>query len=209
MPRERRPSPRTITPLSVPAVSGIGMLRFPLKQDALTRARARGARRGRRVQRPDDDRDGRLRPPRRAARSSRAQTASCAACRWRSRRSGCSTEGRRSASITRTARACSAGEPVLFVTGHARGLLSAERVALNYMQRLSGIATLTRALRGRGEGHATRRSSTRARRRRAGARSRSTPCAPAAARTTAWISRAGVLIKDNHLAASTATSRRR
>jgi nicotinate-nucleotide pyrophosphorylase (carboxylating) len=29
------------------------------------------------------------------------------------------------------------------VTGHARGLLSAERVALNYMQRLSGIATLT------------------------------------------------------------------
>lgn len=36
-----------------------------------------------------------------------------------------------------------AGEPVLFVTGHARALLSAERVALNYMQRLSGIATLT------------------------------------------------------------------
>jgi len=36
-----------------------------------------------------------------------------------------------------------AGDPVLFVTGHARGLLSAERVALNYMQRLSGIATLT------------------------------------------------------------------
>jgi nicotinate-nucleotide pyrophosphorylase (carboxylating) len=35
------------------------------------------------------------------------------------------------------------GEPVLFVTGHARGLLSAERVALNYIQRLSGIATLT------------------------------------------------------------------
>jgi len=35
------------------------------------------------------------------------------------------------------------GEPVLFVTGHARGLLSAERVALNFIQRLSGIATLT------------------------------------------------------------------
>lgn len=35
------------------------------------------------------------------------------------------------------------GEPVLFVTGHARALLSAERVALNYLQRLSGIATLT------------------------------------------------------------------
>ncbi len=36
-----------------------------------------------------------------------------------------------------------AGAQVLFITGHARGLLSAERVALNYMQRLSGVATLT------------------------------------------------------------------
>lgn len=36
-----------------------------------------------------------------------------------------------------------AGTPVIFITGHARGLLSAERVALNYMQRLSGVATLT------------------------------------------------------------------
>ena len=33
--------------------------------------------------------------------------------------------------------------PVLVLSGHARGLLSAERVALNFMQRLSGIATLT------------------------------------------------------------------
>ncbi|MDQ3697989.1 MAG: carboxylating nicotinate-nucleotide diphosphorylase [Gemmatimonadota bacterium] len=33
--------------------------------------------------------------------------------------------------------------PVMFVSGHARALLSAERVALNFMQRLSGIATLT------------------------------------------------------------------
>ena len=36
-----------------------------------------------------------------------------------------------------------AGDPLFFVTGHARGLLGAERVALNFMQRLSGIATLT------------------------------------------------------------------
>lgn len=35
------------------------------------------------------------------------------------------------------------GDPLLSVTGHARGLLGAERVALNFMQRLSGIATLT------------------------------------------------------------------
>src|SRR5262249_49363200 len=36
-----------------------------------------------------------------------------------------------------------AGEPVVFITGHVRGLLSAERVALNYLQRLSGIASIT------------------------------------------------------------------
>ena len=36
-----------------------------------------------------------------------------------------------------------AGTPILFLSGHARGLLSAERVALNFAQRLSGVATLT------------------------------------------------------------------
>ena len=33
--------------------------------------------------------------------------------------------------------------PVMFLSGHARGILSAERVALNFVQRLSGIATMT------------------------------------------------------------------
>jgi nicotinate-nucleotide pyrophosphorylase (carboxylating) len=33
--------------------------------------------------------------------------------------------------------------PVMFLSGHAVGLLSAERVALNFVQPLSGIATLT------------------------------------------------------------------
>ena len=36
-----------------------------------------------------------------------------------------------------------AGDSILFLSGAARGLLSAERVALNFMQRLSGVATLT------------------------------------------------------------------
>jgi nicotinate-nucleotide pyrophosphorylase (carboxylating) len=36
-----------------------------------------------------------------------------------------------------------ANHPLLFVTGHAREILSAERVALNFIGRLSGIATLT------------------------------------------------------------------
>ncbi len=35
------------------------------------------------------------------------------------------------------------GKPLLKLTGPARALLSAERVALNFIQRLSGIATLT------------------------------------------------------------------
>jgi nicotinate-nucleotide pyrophosphorylase (carboxylating) len=37
----------------------------------------------------------------------------------------------------------SANEPVAFVTGSAAALLTAERTALNFLQRLSGIATLT------------------------------------------------------------------
>jgi nicotinate-nucleotide pyrophosphorylase (carboxylating) len=35
------------------------------------------------------------------------------------------------------------GDTVLYLSGHARGMLSAERVALNFMQRMSGVATLT------------------------------------------------------------------
>ena len=35
------------------------------------------------------------------------------------------------------------GGTVIYMTGHARALLSAERTALNFMQRLSGIASLT------------------------------------------------------------------
>ena len=35
------------------------------------------------------------------------------------------------------------GDSVLYLSGHARALLAAERVALNFMQRLSGVASLT------------------------------------------------------------------
>ncbi len=35
------------------------------------------------------------------------------------------------------------GSAVMWISGHARAMLSAERVALNYLQHLSGIATLT------------------------------------------------------------------
>jgi nicotinate-nucleotide pyrophosphorylase (carboxylating) len=48
--------------------------------------------------------------------------------------------------VTRAAedgRRVAEGKPLLTITGPARALLSAERVALNFLQRLCGIATLT------------------------------------------------------------------
>lgn len=45
--------------------------------------------------------------------------------------------------LAREGQRVSAGETLLRVSGPARALLSAERVALNFVQRLSGIATLT------------------------------------------------------------------
>jgi nicotinate-nucleotide pyrophosphorylase (carboxylating) len=93
-----------------------------------------------------------------------------------------------------------AATPVLFLTGKARCLLSAERVALNFMQHLSGIATLTRQYVDLVEGTGAKILDTRKtlpgwRRlekfavRAGGGKNHRTNLA------------AGVLIKDNHLAA--------
>jgi nicotinate-nucleotide pyrophosphorylase (carboxylating) len=46
--------------------------------------------------------------------------------------------------IVRDGDVCQAGKVLATVTGSARGLLTGERTALNFLQRLSGIATLTR-----------------------------------------------------------------
>jgi nicotinate-nucleotide pyrophosphorylase (carboxylating) len=89
---------------------------------------------------------------------------------------------------------------VMFVSGHARGLLSAERVALNFVQHLSGIASLTsryvEAVAGTGAHILDTRKTT-----------------PGLRRLEKYAVRAGgglnhrmdlasaVLIKDNHLAA--------
>ncbi len=93
-----------------------------------------------------------------------------------------------------------AGTPVMFITGHARGLLSAERVALNYMQRLSGVATLTAEFVKAVQGTQARILDTR-------------KTTPGWRRLEKYAVRAGggmnhrldlssaVLIKDNHLAA--------
>jgi nicotinate-nucleotide pyrophosphorylase (carboxylating) len=141
-PRERRSAPRTITPLSVPAVSGPGILRFPLRHQALSDS-VRSAL----------DEDGAF------------DDITTIAIVVSDRRSRGTLVARENGVICGVPLALEAfrlldpkvsirvdhedgtrvraGDPVLFVTGHARGLLSAERVALNYLQRLSGIATLT------------------------------------------------------------------
>ena len=87
------------------------------------------------------------------------------------------------------------GDAVASVRGAAAALLTAERTALNFLQRLSGIATVTR--RYVDAAAAASRFSIRERRRRPCARWK-TPSAPAAARI---IERAddGILIKDNHV----------
>ncbi|MGE0705094.1 MAG: carboxylating nicotinate-nucleotide diphosphorylase [Vicinamibacterales bacterium] len=46
--------------------------------------------------------------------------------------------------VRRDGSRCPAGETIAVVEGHARALLTGERTALNFLQRLSGIATLTR-----------------------------------------------------------------
>ncbi len=93
-----------------------------------------------------------------------------------------------------------AGARVLVLTGHARGILSAERVALNFMQRLSGIATLTARYADAVKGTDARILDTR----------KTTPgwrrLEKYAVRMGGGVNhrmdlRSGILIKDNHIAA--------
>ena len=92
------------------------------------------------------------------------------------------------------------GDEIASVRGPARGILTAERVALNFLCRLSGIATVTAALVAAVAGTRRRASSAPARRRRACARSRNMRCARAAASNHRFGLDDAVLIKDNHVA---------
>ncbi len=92
------------------------------------------------------------------------------------------------------------GDVVLSLTGHARGILSAERVALNFMQRLSGIASLTARFAEAVKGTSAKVLDTR----------KTTPgwrkLEKYAVRMGGGVNhrmdlRSGVLIKDNHIAA--------
>jgi nicotinate-nucleotide pyrophosphorylase (carboxylating) len=92
------------------------------------------------------------------------------------------------------------GDTVIYISGHARGMLSAERVALNFLMRLSGIATLTSryvdAVRGTGVKILDTRKTT------PGWRNLEKYAVRAGGGTNHRMDLASsVLIKDNHLAA--------
>ena len=139
---ERRRTPRTITPLSEPAVDGSGVLKFPLSHDALNSW----------VQSALNE-DGAMNDLTTIAtvvseRRARAKLVTrdpgvvCGvplaleAFRIMDPKIAIRVDVEDGTRVDK-------GTPVLFLSGHARGLLSAERVALNFMLRLSGIATLT------------------------------------------------------------------
>jgi len=139
---ERRRTPRTIMPLSEPAVDGAGVLRFPLNHDALNSW----------VQSALNE-DGALNDlttiatvvSERRARAALVARDSGVVCgvplaleafRIMDPKIAIRVDAEDGTPVEKGAR-------VLYLSGHARGLLGAERVALNFMQRLSGIATLT------------------------------------------------------------------
>src|SRR5882672_7991153 len=141
---ERFKAPRTITPLSTPAAAsvGAGMLRFPYSAAEL-RALVKNAL----------DEDGAFNDlttiatvvSDRHARGRLVARANGVLCGI-----ALALEAFRTLDPKVTMRIdkedgsrLSPGDSVLYLSGHARALLAAERVALNFMQRLSGVASLT------------------------------------------------------------------
>src|SRR5690349_3480923 len=139
---ERRRAPRTITPLSTPAIPSVGTLRFPYSQDDLS-ALVKSAL----------DEDGAFNDlttiatvvSDRHARGRLVARATGVVCGV-----PLAIEAFRQLDDKVTIRIdhedgarVKPGDSVLYLSGHARALLAAERVALNFMQRLSGIASIT------------------------------------------------------------------
>jgi len=140
--REHRRAPRTITPLSSPAVNNVGSLRFPYSHDELGQLVKAAL--------DEDDAFNDL--------TTIATVVSDRHARGRlvSRASGvlcgvplaveafCQLDDKVTIRIDHEdGSVIEPGSSVLYLSGHARALLAAERVALNFMQRLSGIASLT------------------------------------------------------------------
>jgi nicotinate-nucleotide pyrophosphorylase (carboxylating) len=139
---ERARAPRTITPLTTPAIGGVGALRFPYSQDDL-RALVKNAL----------EEDGAFNDL-----TTIATVVSDRHARGRlvARQNGvvcgvpiaveafCMLDSKVTIRVDQEDGArLGTGDSVLYLSGHARALLAAERVALNFMQRLSGVASLT------------------------------------------------------------------
>jgi nicotinate-nucleotide pyrophosphorylase (carboxylating) len=141
-PPGRRSTPRTITPLSVAALSGENMLRFPLDQAQLERVVA-----GALIEdgaHNDLTTIATILSDRRARATLVAKEAGVIAGIPLALEAFRQLDGKVSIRVDlEDGTPVSPGTPVLFVTGHARAILSAERVALNFLQRLSGVASLT------------------------------------------------------------------
>ncbi len=140
---EQRPSPpRTVTPLSVAPVTTSSRLRFPLSQHELS-ARVRHA-----LEEDSAFNDvttiATVVSSRHARAKLVARQAGTIAGVPLALESFRQLDPKISIRIdAEDGQAVERGATLLFLTGHARGLLSAERTALNFMQRLSGIASLT------------------------------------------------------------------
>jgi nicotinate-nucleotide pyrophosphorylase (carboxylating) len=139
---ERRSTPRTITPLTIAAVGGDTLLRFPLDQAQLDRTVAAAL--------TEDGAHNDLTTIATILSDRRARAVLVAKEAGVIAGVPLALEAFRQLDSKISIRVdledgtpVTAGTPVLFCTGHARALLSAERVALNFMQRLSGIASLT------------------------------------------------------------------
>ncbi len=139
---ERRRAPRTITPLSTPAIGGVGLLRFPYSHDELHE-----------IVRAALEEDGAFNDL-----TTIATVVSDRHARGRlvARQSGvvcgvpiaveafCSLDPKVTIRVDQEDGArVNPGDSILYLSGHARALLAAERVALNFMQRLSGVTSLT------------------------------------------------------------------
>jgi nicotinate-nucleotide pyrophosphorylase (carboxylating) len=139
---ERRSTPRTITPLSVAALSGENMLRFPLDQAHLDRMVSSALTEDGAYN--DLTTIATILSDRRARATIVVKERGVIAGIPLALEAFRQLDGKVSIRVdAEDGTAVGPGIPILFVTGHARAILSAERVALNFLQRLSGIASAT------------------------------------------------------------------
>jgi len=134
-------APRTVTPMSVPALN-YDRLRFPLTHDQLS-SLVRGA-----LEEDQAFNDvttiATVLSSRRARASLVARQPGCIAGVSLALEAFRLLDPKISMRVdTEDGTRVDKGDTIIYMTGHARALLSAERTALNFMQRLSGIATLT------------------------------------------------------------------